>query len=75
MAQKALGGSRIPAGKVSLHKEPAILGCVDPGPASQPEATIVVVPVMEGRVIRKLRIQCGCGRATEIECEYEEVKG
>ncbi len=66
-------GSRIPAGEVTLGAQPAILTC-EGGPApGAADSSIVVIPVMDGDVIRKLRIRCGCGRTTEIDCSYGAV--
>jgi hypothetical protein len=66
-------GSRIPAGKVTLGARPAILACDGGVSTGSAESSLAVIPVMDGAVIRKLIIRCGCGRTAEIDCSYAEV--
>jgi len=73
-AKAAGGGSRIPAGSVLLRAQPAVLTSDGGRATGSQDASIAVVPVMEGSVIRRLRIRCECGRTAEIECAYEENK-
>ena len=78
--RNALGfAGRIPAARIRWREGAEVLGGSAPGSSCGPEAPdhprIRVEPVFEGGCITKLRVHCGCGASTEVECCYQQSEG